>query len=309
MPSGQAGVSHFLTARVYRSQRRDGAIAPAVLAGLSVLLALALVIRGLLRGVTFAAFGGDVIAVCLLATAAVFAYWSYSIYTLRYLVDDDALVIVWGAVRTVIPVQQIDRIVLGRGYGTPRITGISWPGCQVGRGRVERLGDVLFYSTHRTATDLVYVITPSATFGLSLADARGMARAIQTAQERTRENGRTTVIYSALPFQALLEDRRVLILGAAALLAFLVAVGFIASRYHGLPLSLPFSYPPTDGPQRIGHRAELVRLPLTAFFWLLAGFALAGWSHSRLRAVSYSLLAGTLFAECLYAVAAVAAVH
>jgi hypothetical protein len=308
-PALPAGASPFLTARVYRPQRRDGAIAPAVLSGLSFALALALAIRGALRGVTFAAFGGDLIALLLLVLAAVFAYWSYCVYTLRYLVDDDALVVIWGLVRNVIPVDQIDRIVLGRRFRTPRISGITWPGCQVGRGYVDSLGQVLFYSTHRAPADLVYVITREATFGLSLADARGMARAIQTAQEHPRRTDRPSVIYGALPLQALLRDRRVLILGGAALIAFLIGVGYLASRYKGLPLNVAFSYPPTDGPQRIGKRTELARLPLTAFLWLLAGFALAAWSHSRLRAVAYSLLAGTLFAECLYALASIAAAH
>jgi hypothetical protein len=308
-PPGQSGPNHFLTARVYRPQRRDGAIPPAVISGLSFALALALIVRGLLRGVTFVAFAGDVIAVALLFLAAAFAYWSYCVYTLRYLVDDDGLVVVWGFVRNVIPVDQIDRIVLGRRFGAPRIWGITWPGCQVGRGRADRLGEVLFYSTHRSPADLVYVITPETTFGLSLADARGMARAIQTAQERPRGGERPAVVYGALPLQALLRDVRVLLLAGAALFAFLVGVGYLAGRYQSLPPRLSFAYPPTDGPQRIGQQTELVRLPLTAFLWLLAGYGLAAWSHSRLRAVSYSLLAGTLFAECLYAVAAVAAAH
>lgn len=273
------------------------------------MLAVGLLVRGALRGISFAAFAGDVVAAILLCLAVLIGYWAYALYHLRYVVDED-LVVVWGATRQVIPVGQIERIVLGRKFGNPRMDGISWPGCCVGRGHVESIGEVLFYSAHRSPAELVYVSTPQATFGLSLADARGLARTVQAAQEQERgEPGRVMALHGTFPGQALLMDRRAVLLAGAALIVFLVAAGYIASRYLALPLTLPLPYPPAEGPQRVGQRSELLRLPATALVWLIAGLVIAAWSHTRLRGVSYSVLVGTLFAECLYAIAAFAAAH
>ena len=152
--------------------------------------------------------------------------------------------------------------------------------------------------------------TADLTLGLSLTDARGLARAIQAAQEHAPSDGvRAVAVHRILPGQALLADRRALLLVGAAVLLFLVGAGYIAGRYQSLPRTMAFPYPPANGPQRTGPRGELMRLPVTALLWLLLGLGLASWSYTKLRPVSYSVLAGTVFAECLYAVAALAAAH
>jgi hypothetical protein len=305
-----AALPRFLAAHVFRPASRDGAIAAAAVGGASTILGVALLVRGAFRGVSFATFGGEVLGVALLFLGGLFLYWAYALYELRYVVDDHSLVVEWALTRVAIPVDQIQRIVLARRYGEPRLSGLSWRGCHVGRARVARIGEVLFYSAHRTMDEVVYVSTPEATFGLSVADPRGLARSIQTAQENLRVvSGPAAVTYRVVPAQDTLRDRRALLLAGAALLAFLLAAGYIYSRYQALPLSLPLGYPPTNGPERIGQRGELLRLPLTALIWLSIGFALAAWSHARLRTVCYALLAGSLFVECLYAVAAIAAAH
>jgi hypothetical protein len=307
--ANQAGLADFSAAHVFRPSWRDGAGPAALGAGVALVLALALIVRGVIRGVSFASFAAYVDAAVLLCLASLFAYWAYAIYNLRYAVDDDALIIVWGWTRHVIPVDQVHRIVLGRRLGKPRIDGISWRGCHVGRGRVERFGEVQFYSAHRTVTDLVYLTTPSATFGISLTDARGLARSILAAQERIGATGARTVLYRPSPAQSFLGDTGALVLTGGILFAFLIAAGYIASRYQGMPTHISFSYPPGYGPERIGPRAELLRLPLTALVWLVAGMSISVWAHAKVRAVSFVVLFGTLFAECLYAVASVAAAH
>ena len=300
----------YPNAHVFRPPRGIGAALGGAVAVAAVVLGLTLVVRGFLESVSFAAFGSEVLGWLLLALGAVVAYWAYALYELRYIVDDESLVIVWGFTSQVIPVDQIERIVLGRSYGEPRLTGLRWPGCNVGLGHVPRIGPVLFYSAHRTVADLVYVRTPTATFGLSLGDARGLARAIQSAQETSAPSEVATVaIHRALSLQGFLHDRAAVLLTGAAFLAFLVVAGYIYGRYQALPLQLPLPYPPANGPQRVGQRAELVRLPLTALLWLIVGVGVAFWARTRVRAICYTVLAGTLFAECLYAIGAFAAAH
>ncbi len=265
-----------------------------------------LLIRGALRGVDFATFAGDVIAVALLLAGGLVLYWSYALYELRYTVDDEALTVVWGLTRVVVPVTQIDRIILGRRYGDPRIRGIAWPGYQVGRANVPRLGTVLFFSAHRSPSEIVYVMTPETTFGLSVGDAQGFARAVQASQENASPSFEpVTARYSMLPAVDILRDRYAMALLGAATVAFLVAAGYIFSRFPALPARLAIDY----APGRSGGREELLRLPLTALIWLLIGFGAGAWTHARLRSACYALLIGTLFVECLYAVGAIAAAH
>jgi hypothetical protein len=308
--AGGGRLLNYPAAHVFRPPRGAGVAIGAGVAAAAAVLGLISLIHGFLTPVSFAAFGSDLFGVVLLAGGALAAYWTYALYDLHYVVEDDALVIVWGLTRQTIPVEQIERIVLGKKYGEPKLDGIRWPGYCVGRGRVPRLGEAIYYSAHRTPADLVYVSTPAETYGLSLTDARGLARTIQAAQEAggNREE-MPTASHTALSLQALLLDRPALALAGAALLAFLVAFGYIFSRYPALPASLSLPYPPANGAERIGQRNELVRLALTALLWLIVGFGLAAWAHSRLRAIAYTLLAGTLFAECLYVIAALAAAH
>lgn len=303
-------LAHFSAAHIFRPARRDGAAIAGSAGGIAALLGLALLIRGAFRGITFATFGGDVLGVALLLLSAQFLYWAYSLYELRYAVDDEFLVIIWGLTRVVVPVQQIQRIVLGQKFGEPRLRGLSWPGYHIGRGRVARIGEVLFYSAHQSAKDLVYLSTADTTFGLSLADPHGLARAIQVAQERgPQESAASVAQYRAIPEMGILADEAALLLGLVGLVAFLLAAGYIYYRYQALPVSLPLDFPPVSAAQRIGQRSELIQLPITAFIWLLLGYGLAAWARPRLRTVCYSLLAGTAFVECLYAVAALAAAH
>jgi len=308
--AGDRPLPGFSSAHIFRPERRDGAVVATSVGGVAALLGLALLVRGAFRGITFATFGGDVLGLVLLLLGAQLLFWAYALYELRYSVDDETLAIFWGLTRILIPVEQIQRIVLGQKFGQPRVSGISWPGCHIGHGRVPRIGEVLFYSAHRSAKDLVYVSTADTTFGLSLADPRGLARSIQAAQETARETtDPPTVIYRAVPELGIFRDQPALLLGGLAITAFLLATGYIYYRYQALPLSLPLDYPPIAGAQRIGQRSELLRLPLTALLWLLLGFGLAIWSRPRLRTVCYSILAGAVFVECLYAIAALAAAH
>jgi len=301
---------NYPMAHVFRPPRGAGVAIGAAIAAAALILGLVSLVHGSVSRVSFAAFGSELFGVVLVALGALLTYWTLALYNLSYVVEDDVLVIVWGLTRQLIPVEQIDRIVLGKKYGEPKLSGIRWPGCCVGRGRAARLGEVIYYSAHRTPADLVYVRTPAATYGLSLSDARGLARTIQAAQDAGGNRDEVpSVAHAALSLQSLLLDRPAILLAGAALLAFLVAAGYIYSRYQALPGSLSLPYPPTNGVQRIGRRSELLRLPFTALLWLIISVGLAAWAHSRLRAIAYTLLAGTLFAECLYAIAALAAAH
>src|SRR3954451_17590992 len=99
---GQARLLNFPTSRIFRPQRAMGGGIAAGAAAVSLLLGMTLVVRGLLREVSFAAFGSLVIGVLLVTLAFLAAYWAYAVFRLQYIVNDDSLVIVWGLARQAI---------------------------------------------------------------------------------------------------------------------------------------------------------------------------------------------------------------
>jgi Bacterial PH domain len=300
----------FSSAHIFRPAGRQGSVIAASAGGLGVFLGIALALRWAFGGITLGAFFSGIVGLALMVIGAQFLYWAYALYNLRYSIDDTSLTISWGFTQVRVPVQEISRIVLAQRYGEPRLQGLSWPGCHIGRGRVARIGEVIFYSAHQSAKDLVYVSTAELTLGMSPADPRGFARAIQNAQDTGAfvETG-ATASYRTVPELAILTDSLALILAAIALGAFLLAAGYIYYRYQVLPLALALDFPPVPGIERIGPRSELLQLPFTALIWLLLGYGIAVWSRPRIRSVCYAVLAGTAFVECLYVVAAIAAAH
>ena len=88
--------------------------------------------------------------VCL---AALFAYWTWGCASLRYLVDRNALDIRWGGIHQIVPLAKIERLVPGEDTDNLQIEGINWAGHHIGRAQVDQIGDVLFYSGHRTPGD------------------------------------------------------------------------------------------------------------------------------------------------------------
>jgi hypothetical protein len=149
--------------------------AAALLSAVAAVLAAALIVKAASWPVSFTQFVAIVSASVLIALAAVFAFWAYACYTLHYAVDRKGLTIAWGTIRHYIPMERIEGLSAGRGEDRPELRGLSWPGLRVGRALV---GDkeVLFYSTHRSPEEIVYVRASSATYAVSPQDpARFMA--------------------------------------------------------------------------------------------------------------------------------------
>src|SRR5204862_5654228 len=84
----------------------------------------------------------------------------------------------------VIPLDKIERLVPGEEFGQPSIEGLNWPGHHVGRASVPSMGEVLFYSAHRTAREILYIETPDQAYGISVPDQQIFLHSIQQAQTR-----------------------------------------------------------------------------------------------------------------------------
>jgi hypothetical protein len=295
----------------FRPRRAVGTFVGAALAAWCLILTVALVIRGLGEDIGLGAIALYATASLFFALAVLFAYWTYSLGTLRYTLDRNALTIIWGDIRQTIPIAQIERLVPGRELPNPHISGVSWLGHHVGRADVERgIGDTLFYSTHRSPSDLLYVVTPNGSYAISVADEVDFAEALQSHQRLgslIRVPQAPERLY--LASQPFWEDRTAQVLAFVAFATFFAMFGYIYQQYPDLPQSIALSFPQMDGVTRVGSKDELLKLPQTGIGLLLINLTLGFIAHSWERMVGYVLLVAAIAGESILLAAAIIALN
>ena len=296
---------------IFRPPRAVGTLLGGAFALWCFALALVLVARGLTSEIVVGTISLYAVAALFIVLAVLFAYWTYSLGTLRYALDRNALTITWGDVRQFVPMSQIDRLVPGRELPNPHIEGVSWLGHHVGRAQVEGgIGDTLFYSTHRSPADLLYVVTYTQSYAISVDDEVAFAEAIQQHQRL----GSLVAIPQApdrlyLAAQPFWEDRTAHTLTLLAIAAFFAMFGYLYSQYSDLPQSVALSFPQLNGITRVGSKDELLKLPIAGAAVLGANLALGFVAHSWERMVGYVLLAATVGMQGVLLAAAIIAME
>lgn len=221
---------------------------------------------------------------CVLA--AMFAYWTASLATLSYAVDRNGLVIHWGATRQIVPLGEIERLVPGTAVGVPRVRGVTWLGYHVGAAHIQRIGDVLFYSTHQTPDQVLYVMTSERNYAISVPDPADFAREIQLRQD-LGPTARVAhhVERSAPGLQGFLHDRRGLVLASIAALLCVVMWIVIGWRYGSLPETFEIRFPASSPSPLLNlvNRGDLLEIGRAASIALVvnvvAGAMLYAWNR------------------------------
>ena len=167
----------------YQPPRALGLLVGAVITLWAAAVVLVLFNNGLTSGIGLGQVLSYSASLVALVLAAIFGYWTYALATLSYALDRNGLVITWGTTRQVIPLGAIERLVPGTSAGVPRVGGVSWWGHHVGRANIERIGEVLFYSTHQTPEQVLYVMTEERNYAISVDDPAAFAQEIQVRQE------------------------------------------------------------------------------------------------------------------------------
>lgn len=278
----------------YQPQRALGLLVGAVLTLWAAGIAILLFNYGLTSDIRLAAIGAYVGAVIVTALAMLFAYWWYSLATLSYALDRNGLVIAWGTTRQVIPLQAIERLVPGTSVGVPRVRGVTWLGYHVGRAQIERIGEVLFYSTHQTPEQVLYVMTTERNYAISVDDPAEFARHIQIRLDLGPTAEVTHhVERQAASLQAFWNDRLALLLTGLALAAGATVWGVIAMRWGGLPETLELHFPPTATLPlvEVVGRGAILELPRVASTILALNVVIGVALHAWERAAGYALLA------------------
>lgn len=295
----------------FRPPRTVGSLVGGGIAAWCFIVTLALVVRGITQDVALGVIALYAVASVFFLLGLLFAYWTYSLGTLRYTLDRNALTITWGDIRQMVPVSQIERLVPGRELPNPHIAGVSWLGHHVGHATIEGgVGDTLFYSTHRSPQDLLYVVTPNQSYALSLEDEVTFAEAVQQQQRL----GSLVAVPQApdrlyLAAQPFWEDRTAQVLAAAAFATFFLMFGYVYRQYPGLPPSIALSFPQLDGVTRVASKGELLKLPMTGVGLLLLNLGLGFIAHSWERMVGYVLLLAAIGAEGILLAAAIIALR
>ena len=198
-----------------------------------------------------------------------------------------------GADATGDPLGAIERLVPGTSLGMPRVSGVSWWGHHVGKARIERIGDVLFYSAHQAPEQVLYVMTAERNYAISVDDPAAFAQEIQVRQELgAHRRGDAPRRAHRRCRTGLLERPPGAGAGAAGDRGRCAALAAAGPPLRGPPATLELYFPPTR-PQPIVtvvSRDAIFELPRTASLMLGvnlvvgAGALLVG-PRGRLRGV------------------------
>jgi hypothetical protein len=244
----------------------------------------------------------------LVTLAGLFAFWVYGCLTLRYTLDRAGLTIIWGPIKHYIAIDRIQKLVAGRGEQRPKATGLGWWGYHIGRGHVDELGPVLFFSTHRAPEDLVYVQTAGLTYALSPQDPARFIAQTQRLQKAGTPDTRPSVQRDILASHPIWADRVAQALTLSAILLNLALWGFLFAIYPDLNNEITIEFPPIGDIATLQHRHDILKIPGTATAFLavniLAGLGFQ-WSE---RAAGYLLLSGAVFFQALFCLAAAVAI-
>ena len=272
----------------------------------------ALLWRGLSLDVQLAVLGPYIAAACFFALGCLFAYWTYGCATLRYHLDRNGLTIYWGDIRQLIPMDRIERLVPGRELPPPQISGVSWLGYHVGRADVGDLGTALFYSTHRSHEELLYVVTPDQAYAISVEDEVRFAEELQGHQKLGKLVSLPHVAErTSLAAHPFWHDPLAQALALASIIATAITIGYVFYQYPGLPDSpIPFSFPPLGGGViRVADKQELLSIPITGIGFLAVNLILGFFLHAWERAVGYLLFVAGIGAQAMLLSAAIITLH
>ena len=220
-------------------------------------------------------------------------YRTAGAFTLEYWVDRDAVTLVWGPTRQIVPIGQIERVLIGTTAqlaDRPRLW--HWPCPDRRRGLARGLGVVNGYATCPLAGQVI-LKTAGESYGLSPADSQAFVDALQT----------HFALGVARPLQPelrrpplwtwpLWRDRVALGLIGLGLLGLLLMFGTLCYRFPELSSDLPLHFDVMGLPDRIGPKSELFVLPVIGLIAWLVNLIAGIWLYRRVQQGAAYLLWG-----------------
>jgi hypothetical protein len=274
--------------------------------GLLVMLALAVLDVILVRVILGRPVDGlsFLLGLWVMGSALVFLYVGYrtvGAFTMEYWLDRDAVTLVWGPTRQVVPIGQIQRVMMGT---TAKPTNPArlwhWPCPNRRRMLTDELGIVNAYATRPLAEQII-LKTSGESYGLAPCDARALTDALQTRYALgVARPLRAELQRPPLWTWSLWRDRTALVLIGAGLLGVLLMFGALCFRFPVLSSDLPLHFDVGGLPDRIGPKSGLFVLPVIGLiawvFNLIAGI----WLYRRVQqGAAYLLWGGALAVQII----------
>jgi hypothetical protein len=295
---------------IERPSRTAGTAIGAALAAVALVLAVALLARAISWPASWPGFLAFTGAGVLAVLAGVFGFWAWACATLKYVLDHNGLAVRWGPVTHYVPLSAITVVTPGAPDAKPRISGLGWWGYHIGRGEVEGIGTVVFFSTHRSPQELVYVRTADVAYGISPMDPERFAAEVERFRSGDEEpDGRPATIYrEPIAAHPIWADRVAQYLALAAIALNLGLWAFVLAVYPELSDQITIEFPPLGDITTLEDRSEILSIPATATALLGVNLVAGLIFEWKERAATYLVLSTTLFLQLLFWSAAVVAV-
>ena len=294
---------------VFRPSTALGTLCGAGVVFLSVVLGVGLLLKGLATDTSLSQMWPLVAAAFFFALATLYAYWTWGCSSLSYAVDRNALAIRWGGVRQIIPLANVERLIPAGEGDPPQIEGVSWLGHHVGRTQVEPLGEVIFYSAHRSLNEVLYIQTPWEVYAISVPNQVAFAQTLQTNQERGPLFEQHQAVHRwGIAAQFFWLDPAARLLAIVLIGAFLLVLGYVLETFPDLSQTVRLRFPSLGGIVQITDKSQLLDIPRSAFGFLAVNLSLAVFLHGWERMVSYVLLLAAIAVQIILLLAAIVAV-
>lgn len=236
---------------------------------------------------------------------AYIAYRTIGAFTLEYWVDRDAVTLVWGLTRHIVPIGQIERVITDSTFQPqqgPRLW--HWPCPFRRRLYCDAVGIVNAYSTQPLNEQLV-LVTTGENFGLSPADRQGFLRALQQRYALgPARHVRPELQRPPLWTWPLWRDRFALFLMGAGLFGVVLMFAVLSFRFPYLSPDLPLHFDVSGQPDRIAPKSGLFGLPVIGLVTWLFNTAAGVWLYRHIqRGAAYLLWGGALVVQGIAALA------
>ncbi len=245
-----------------------------------------------------------ILSLIILASFPLLVLIGYQLYGLArsgYDVDRNAVTIQWGPVKQIVPVESIQRIMLGTEVegSVQGFRGWRWPGLMQGQGEVPEADLTVFYASASLPQQLI-LVTPSISYAISPADRAGFIESIKARYEL----GPTQAVEQTTEHPAFFDwplwgDRVAHYLVITGATMCLLLFGLVSLRFPHLPPVIPLHYNAFGLPDRTGPATQTFILPLIGLLALGANTLLGGLFYRREQVASYLLWGGTIVVQVL----------
>lgn len=267
-----------------------------------VLIDILLLIWMMQRPVDAIKFGLAVLIFLSLPLLAHLVYRTWSIFTLEYWVDRNALTITWAGIRQIVPLHTIKRIIDGQvqDLSRPRIG--HWPASQMRVGRTMGLLNLRLLAT-QPLSECLLIDTGDAIFAISPQWKEDFLHIVQERFElgpsmHVRPAKHYVGVVPRLWVTVSKQDAIGKLLVVAGVIGVFVLFGLLMIRFPNLPSDLVMRYNADGSPEVIRNKSTLFLLPMIGLMaWLVNGLW-GGWMAARKQPIgAYLLWGGTVVVQ------------